>query len=59
MRYMIFKLKLFFIDFWLFFIYLDDDGDGVVDEDCVKFYLSMFFLNMKLKENKIMFVLFV
>lgn len=43
MRYMIFKLKLFFIDFWLFFIYLDDDGDGVVDEDCVKLYLSMFF----------------
>lgn len=59
MRYMIFKLKLILIYFWLFFIYLDDDGDGVVDEDCVKLYLSMFLLNIKLKENKIMFVLFV
>lgn len=56
---MIFKLKSFFTDLWLFFTHLDDDGDGVADEDCAKPYPSMLLSNIKLKENKIMFVSFV
>lgn len=53
---MIFKLKSILTHLWLFFTHLDDDGDGVADEDCAKPYPSMLLSNIKLKENKIMFV---
>lgn len=50
-KYIIFKLNQFLLII-IIFIYLDDDGDGVADEDCAKPYPSMLFSNKKLRQRK-------
>lgn len=49
-KYIIFKLNQFLLII-IIFIYLDDDGDGVAEEDCAKPYPSMLFSNKKLRQK--------